>query len=264
MKIWNLLIVVSLVVTVGCRKGVAVRQPTPFHKESFHKRSMGSSAQELLSDQVYKSLVVEIDYMKGYRPRQRTLDNLRNFLETYLNKPKGISIVLHEITSTSSDSLSMKDVAAVEAKNRNRFVQHDKTAIYILFTDGVHPGDKILGMAYQNTSAVVYGKAIKKYSSTVGRLKRDELETAVLLHEIGHLIGLVNKGSESQSDHGDPSFHDHCTNKNCLMYHSVETKSLSTTLLKGNIPVLDSGCIEDLIANGGKNVPDYNVYIKPY
>lgn len=259
--LWTAILFITF---MGCRKALPVVQPKPFHKETFHKRAMGSSAQELLSDQVYKSLVVEIDYMKGYKPRQRTLDNLRNFLETYLNKPKGISIVLHEVASTTSDSLSMSDVAGFEDKNRNRFVHQDKTSIYILFTDGVHPGGRILGMAYQNTSAVVYGKEIRKHSSVAGRLKREELETAVLLHEIGHLIGLVNKGSESQADHVDPSFHDHCTNKNCLMYHSVETKSLSSILLKGSIPVLDSRCIEDLIANGGRNTPDYNLFIKPY
>ena len=264
MNIWYLSTAILLITAMSCRKSLPVGQPAPFHKESFHKRAMGASAHELLSDQVYKSLVVEIDYMKGYKPRQRTLDNLRNFLETYLNKPKGITIVLHEIPSTTSDSLSMIDVAAVETRNRNRFVQQDKTSIYILFTDGVHPGGQILGMAYQNTSAVVYGRAIRKYSSLAGRLTREELETAVLLHEIGHLIGLVNKGTESQSNHVDPSFHDHCTNKKCLMYHSVETKSLSSILLKGYIPVLDSHCIEDLITNGGKNTPDYDLFIKPY
>lgn len=263
MKLWYLSAALLLISVMSCRKAVPVRQPAPFHKESFHKRAMGSSAREFLSDQVYKSLVVEIDYIKGYKPRQRTLDNLRNFLETYLNKPKGIAIVLHEIGSTISDSLSMREVAAVENKNRNRFVEKDKISMYILFTNGMHPTGKILGMAYQNSSAVVYGKAIRKYSSRAGRLTHDELETAVLLHEVGHLIGLVNKGSESQEDHDDPSFQDHCMNKNCLMFHSVETKSLSSTLLKGNIPALDSRCIEDLIANGGKNTPGYDLFIKP-
>ena len=51
-------------------------------------------------------------------------------------------------------------------------------------------------MAYHNTSAVVYGKAVRNHSKLAGRLTHQELETAVVLHEMGHLLGLVNKGTE--------------------------------------------------------------------
>ena len=248
----------------GCRKTLLVNSNVVINTEAFHNRSMGSSASELLADSIFKALVVEIQYVAAFKPDDATVNHLRTFLETYLNKPKGVQIVLNEIPAMTHKALSMDQVAAEEKKRRTRFVSHDTTALYVLFTDGVHPGNKILGMAYRNTSAVVYGKAIRKYSSMKGRLTHHELETAVLLHEIGHLLGLINKGSAPQSSHVDPDFPDHCNNRKCLMYHSVETRSLSSTLLTGHIPILDEHCIEDLVANGGKNIPDYRPFIKPF
>lgn len=249
---------------IGCRKTVMIREEVTINTDSFHNRPMGASSRELLADRYYKSLTVEIQYMAGFKPAPKTLDYLRKFLQTYLNKPKGIKIVLRQLPGVHNDTLSKDEVLAIEMAERREFVTNDNITIFILFTNGVHPGNKILGMAYRNTSAVVYGEAINRYFSRAGKLTRQELETAVLLHEIGHLLGLVNRGSLPETQHIDLVHNDHCNNKSCLMYHSVETKNLSSTLLKGNIPIFDANCINDLIANGGKNTPDFKPFIRPF
>lgn len=258
------LMILFTVTLMSCRKTLPFENNMTVNTEAFHSKTVGGSSGDLLGDKTYRSLKVEIQYVKGYKPEPVTVDHLSSFLETYLNKPGGINIVFNEIPAIGQAALSMEEVSAIEKARRTSFVQQDTIAIYVLFTDGVHPGNKILGMAYRNTSVVVYGKAIRKYSSMAGRLTHQELETAVLLHEICHLLGLINKGADSQSKHVDSAFPDHCNNRKCLMYHSVETKSLSSILIKGNIPVLDANCIEDLVANGGRNVPDYRPFIKPF
>ena len=264
MKIYFFLILALPLFLLSCRKTVIVRGVQAFNTEAFHNRIMGASAREILDDSVYKSLTVEIQYMRGFKPAPGTVEYFSNFLHTYLNKPWGINIVLSEIIWNGKDTLSKDEVLAIENEKRTQFASEDQIAIYVLFTNGIHPGNKILGMAYRNTSAVVYGKAINNHSTKAGKLTRQELESAVLLHEIGHLLGLVNKGTDPQSLHIDAIHHDHCNNRKCLMYHSVETKKLSSILLKGNIPVFDKSCIDDLIANGGRNTPDFKPFIKPF
>src|SRR5687768_11078035 len=244
-------------------KSVANEEKKIVDAKAFHNRNLGASARELLSDEVYKSLTVEIQYMKGFKPRQQTINQLSIFLNKHLNKPKGINIVLNEIGRKKNTPLNTDSVLAIEKANRTQFVNEDNLAIYILFTNSRHTDKRILGTAYRNTSAVIYGKAIRENSNFRGKLTRQELETAVLLHETGHLLGLVNKGSMAGSNHIDFDYPDHCTNKKCLMYHATETKKLSSVLIKGHIPVLDSNCVADLLANGGKNEPRFKPFLKP-
>ncbi len=245
-------------------KSVVTEEKKTVDAKAYHNRNLGASARELLSDEVYKSLTVEIQYMKGFKPKAETVNQLTVFLNQYLNKPKGINIVLKEIKRIKNTPLAVDSVLAIEKLNRTHFVEEDKTAIYILFTNSRHVGKRILGTAYRNTSAVIYGKAIRENSNLKGKLSHQELETAVLLHETGHLLGLVNKGSLVASGHTDPDYPDHCSNKNCLMYHATETKKLSSILLRGTIPVLDSNCVADLLANGGKNEPIFKPFLSPF
>ena len=255
--------VLTLVIFVFT-KGVAIEEKKMVDAKAFHNRNLGASARELLSDEIYKSLTVEIQYMKGFKPSQETVNQLSGFLNKHLNKPKGINIVLNEIGRRKNTALTTDSVVAIEKANRTQFVKDDHTAIYILFTNGRHVDKRILGTAYRNTSAVIYGKAIRENSNARGKLTRQELETAVLLHETGHLLGLVNKGSLAGPDHIDYDNKDHCTNKKCLMYHATETKKLSSILIKGTIPVLDSNCVADLLANGGKNEIRFKQFLRPF
>src|SRR5687768_230195 len=90
MKIFHFYTAVILLTLTGCRKEVLQHPEPTLDKEAFHNRPMGGSAAELLSDRTYKALDVEIQYVTGFRPADLTLDHLGTFLETYLNKPRGI------------------------------------------------------------------------------------------------------------------------------------------------------------------------------
>ncbi len=245
-------------------KNATVEERKLVDAKAFHNRNLGASARELLRDEVYTSLTVEIHYMKGFKPRQETVNQLSIFLNRHLNKPKGITIVLNEIGRNKNTPLTTDSVLSIEKANRTRFVKEDDITLYILFTNSRHVDKRILGTAYRSTSAVIFGKAIRENSNRRGKLTRQELETAVLLHETGHLLGLVNKGSMAGSNHIDYDYPDHCTNKKCLMYHATETKKLSSVLIKGLVPVLDSNCVADLLKNGGKNEPRFKPFVKAF
>ena len=98
------------------------------------------------------------------------------------------------------------------------------------------------------TSFVIYQNTIKKLSSSPGKTNRIVLETTVITHEFGHILGLTNIGTTLQSNHEDPEHKRHCTVNTCLMFWESELGNV----LGGNIPKLDAQCIADLQANGGK------------
>src|SRR5688500_13506211 len=84
-----------IMVLTGCVKSLGNddRQHVNF---AFHERSFGASNQELLKDDRFRSLSIEVQHMKGFKPDDKALMNLRSFLLDHLNKPNGISVVLKE------------------------------------------------------------------------------------------------------------------------------------------------------------------------
>src|SRR4030095_6546174 len=123
-------------------------------------------------------------------------------------------------------------------------------ALYILYTNGNYTDNNVLGIAYKNTSVVLFGKKINDNSGGLGQASRTKLVATVAEHEMGHLLGLVDLGSPMVTGHKDGAHGSHCSNTACLMYYASETSDILGFLITGNIPVLDVNCRADLQANG--------------
>ncbi|HET7899089.1 MAG TPA: hypothetical protein VFL47_15490 [Flavisolibacter sp.] len=240
-----------LVLTLAaCVKSPHVVQP-PAVDPGFHEQKIGASARDLLSEKRFHSLTVEIQYMQGFRPEEETVTGLKDFLQQFLCKPGGIAVVLREVNATAKKKLSRNDALLIENRYRTKFAADDTIAVYFFISNGSHPDRKVLGMAYRNTSAVIYGGAIKKNAGPGHVLAKAELETAVILHEMGHLLNLGNAASPSASNRSRKEKHQHCQNKMCLMYWATETQDAAVIHRKGKIPQLDEHCRKLLLANGG-------------
>jgi len=251
----NTKIIVPIIVIVlftGCQKSKTIYTNNPNAPESLHNRSVGASANELLASSKYASLKIEIQYMPGYAPDAAAISHLQATLGSLLNKPSGISIVTTQVAAASSLTLSADDVLQIERNNRTVFTTGDQVALYILYTNGNYSDNNVLGVAYRNTSAAIFGKKIFDNSGGIGQASRTKLEATVLEHELGHLLGLVDLGSNMQAAHKDAAHGSHCNNSGCLMYYASETSDIFGFLITGNIPSFDANCRADMHANGGK------------
>jgi hypothetical protein len=221
----------------------------------YHKNALGASSKDLLRDDVFTSLTVEVQYMDGFRPEPETIDTLAGFLQSHLNKPAGLRIVMKQLQGIGRKTMAKDHVAALEDSVRTRYATDQDLALYLLFTNGRHPDKDILGMAYRNTSAVIFGRSIAVNSGPGNILTKSELETSVLLHEVGHLLGLGNSKGTALSSKKGAGKHGHCDNKTCLMYWSTATKNLSAITRRGRIPQLDDECLEFIERVKAKPVP---------
>ena len=210
----------------------------------------------LLSSRNYDKLVVEVQSISGSQPTQAALDNLTAFLQQRLNKPAGISIVQTTIASPGKTAYSLEDVAAIEKANRSQNTNGKTITAYFLFLDGDYASNsgnsKILGFAYGKTSMVIFEKTVKEFSGGLGKPPVQTLESTVINHEFGHILGLVNNGTPLVTAHQDGANGHHCSNKNCLMYYTAETSDIVANIIGGNVPELDASCIKDLQSSGGK------------
>ena len=252
MRTYLKFLIVTAIFIAACSKSNTSYVNNPNAPDYLHNRSVGASANELLASTTYKSVKIEIQYMTGYTPDAAAINNLQAMLGNLLNKPSGISVVTKELTPSSNTVLTINQVSDIEKNNRTIFTSGDQIALYVLYTNGNYTDANVLGAAYKNTLVVIFGKNIHDNSGGIGQASRTKLESTVIEHEMGHLLGLVDLGSTMQTNHKDAANGNHCNNSNCLMYYASETKDILGFLITGSIPSFDANCLADLHANGGK------------
>ena len=226
-------------------------------KSSLDSKEVGVSANGLLASNRFDKLVVNVLFVKEFEPEQETLDSTLSFLGMRLNKPNGIEIVMTEVKSPGLTSYTLNDIRVMEAKNRSGHSEGKTLVVSLFFADKDYAGNtdnqKVLGIAYANTSLVIFEKTIQALTEQITDPDRVLLERTVVNHEFGHIMGLVNVGSNMQKPHQDEAHGKHCDNEDCLMNWVAETGSFADKLLGLNkVPIFDQNCLDDLRANGGK------------
>ena len=251
-KIFGLLL---LIVVASCSKNDSPNSENGINK-SPNLKPTGSSANGFLADSEYKSLVIEVNYVQNFAPNAQTLVNVKNFLQQRLNKSNGITVISSQIPTQTGSPFSIQQVSDIENTYRKEYNNGDILKLHLLFLNGNSNEDngssKILGVAYRNTSCVLFENTIQSFSDQITEPNRIDLETTVILHEIGHILGLVNIGTTMQNNHLDTAHDKHCNNTNCLMYWQIENSGVMQMMSNGNVPSLDANCILDLKGNGGK------------
>ncbi|MEX1121833.1 MAG: hypothetical protein WD491_01130 [Balneolales bacterium] len=221
-------------------------------------KGVGDSAHDLLSDENFGTLIVQIQYMEGAEPTEDALAGLEVFLENRVHKSDIDLRVGDPISSGGKEKYTIQEIIDLEDDHRTEFNRSDTLAVYFLYVDGGSSQDQngsyILGAAYRNTSMVIYQENIEEVSGGLGSPSLEDVETTVLNHEFGHVLGLVDVGTEMQADHKDPNQErgSHCDNDSCLMHYTARTEGIADLLIGGSVPELDQNCINDLQANDGR------------
>ena len=205
----------------------------------------------LVSDK-YDKLELEIVSVNGYQPQSLSIENLQSFLAARLNKTGGITVIYKNIPSPGKSYYTLDDVEKVEKKEREHYTKGSTLCAFVFFADAPYSDPQVLGMAYGSTALAIFEKTVDDNSDGIGQPSRSTLESTVVEHEFGHLMGLVDNGTKMVNAHLDEAHGKHCDNQNCLMYYATETTDILSNLVSGNIPPLDENCINDLRANGGK------------
>lgn len=233
----------------GCRKEAATVS-TGGSNTAVAKRAVGQSANELLSAGTYTVLNLEIQYSPGMKPQDQSVTNLVNFLSSYLNKPGGINVTQKQVGSFGAATATLQEVANFEDRNRSIYPIGNSMSIYIYFADADYSVTDVAGISYWNTSITIFEKTVQGKTGGTGQASRVKVESGTMMHEMGHLLGLVNTGTAMVTPHEDASHKGHCTTTTCLMYYAIQTSGLMS--LNNSVPGLDAGCVNDLRGNGGK------------
>jgi len=249
--------------------------------------SAGDSANDILSNNAFTKLKIEIAYVAGFRPTQEAMDEFLNFIRTHTFKDD-IELVFNELPSSGEETLTIQQIADIEEENRTVYNDGDTLGVYIYFADVPSDGDDedeglvTLGAVYRNTSMVIYERTVQLIAGISVFISRADVETATINHEFGHLFGLVNFGTPAVNDHEDTEARGHCNVPGCLMLAELQfggaagrsaqltaknelqsvcnlsansvLKMLESNTSRGvvNAVPLDPECVLDLSNNGGR------------
>ena len=251
----------------------------------------GDSANDLLSNDSFDKLLIEIAYVTGFQPSEAAMNNFVLFLKQRTFK-EDIEIVYTQLDSPNEETLTLEKIADLESDNRTIYNDGTTLAIYIYFADAPSDEDNededlvTLGAVYRNTSMIIHEVTVRKLASKSIIISNADVETSTLNHEFGHLFGLVDLGTPTVNDHEDPEAENHCDVQGCLMRAELqfggpqnknelaqakigaEAELQASCSLSGqsvlymleqraskglaSAPGLDSECILDLQGNGGK------------
>lgn len=222
-----------------------------------NQKNTGASSNDLLSDITFKSMVIELVFVEGFEPTQTSINNFVNFLNARTFKPNGITVEKRAIASPGNSPYTNQEIIAIEDANRTKYNTNNQIAVWAFFADGASASNTnsgvVLGTAYRNTSFVIYQATVQDLSNSAFEPNRSILETTVITHEFGHILGLTNLGANMVTNHEDTAHAKHCNVDSCLMFWAAESGSGLDNLIGANAaPQLDAQCIADLQVNGGK------------
>ncbi|MEQ6120929.1 peptidase [Reichenbachiella sp. MALMAid0571] len=257
-KVLEKIRVVSLLVlflAFGCSQGgndqMDDQDPQP--DSNLNKKSVGDSANDILSNVKYDDIIIELVAVNGYQLDNSVINDFKSFLQTLVQKPGGITVSTSTVAPPGLAPYSLNDLISFEDQNRTGYNQNRELAIFMFITEDAYTNENVLGLAYRNTSFALMGGRIRELTGGIGQPSENLVLQTVLRHEMGHLLGLVNVGTPMQTDHQDTDNGHHCDVEDCLMYYAVETSDFLSNIINNNSPPeLDVQCRADLTANGGK------------
>lgn len=198
----------------------------------------GDSANDLLSNDKFTKLKIEIAYVDGFRPTQEAMDSFVAYLKERTFK-EIIEMEYNKLESPEEESLTLEEISDLESENRTLYNDGDTLAVYIYFSDAPAVGDDededlvTLGAVYRNTSMIIHEVTVRKLADQSIFISDADVESLTVNHEFGHLFGLVNLGTEPINDHedfqkdengdtklddeGNPLGNSHCDVAGCLM-----------------------------------------------
>ena len=261
--LWVALLLASTLVNCSKDSDTSGQGPDSVDR-SANLLSTGSSGSDILTNENFDRIQIEIAYVEGFRPTATALDHLRTYLLERTFKEE-VSFTFRSLPSPGEETLTLEEIASLETDNRTLYNDGRTLAFYIYFANAPSEGDDpseglvTLGAVYRNTSMVIHESTIRDLASRSVVITVSDVEITALTHEFGHLFGLVDLGTPEVNPHEDTAASNHCNVDGCLMRAELEFGSgimsvMEKRTAKGldGLPTLDAECLRDLQAIGGR------------
>lgn len=200
--------------------------------------------------------LIEIDYVQGHRPSSQAISLLEDRLHSLVKKDT-IRVIVDDVIPSQGADQEIRDFESLKRLHKDKENDGDTVVTYVLYVNGNSAQDtsqgSVLGLAYSHNTIVMFDETINNAANL--RFSSTAIEEAVLVHEFGHILGLVNNGIDMVNPHegrdSDGKPNRHSDNTASVMTPAVETTDILNLI--GGLPTdFDSDDRADICAAGGK------------
>ena len=234
-KLWTIAII-SVFMASGCLDNLQ-------EKLVSCENITGQCRYEILKGNNYSKLHIEVNYVTGNEPDSDALNLLKQRIQEVTDKTS-ISVSQSSFGSTDN-SYTLEEILEIENNERTRTKSGNTFVIHILYLNGEYEdNDQTLGLAYSGSSFALFKEKIE--DSAFLLISSTDIEKSVIVHEFGHLLGLVNNGYQSPHNHEDSQHPHHSNNDESVMYWAIESQDIGNQI-DGEPPNnFDSDDLDDL------------------
>jgi hypothetical protein len=213
---------IAVLTASGCRND----EPAPSPIDIFYKKM--------------SSLQMEVAYEQGAEPYaiSSSGDNVWEFSEMNIESlfiqrpfvpdvfvPSGLG-EMTAIPAQNKSGYTVDNILGLANHYRKRTGSETDGNIFVLFLNGYFQKSDtlqtgIMGVHVTGTTVTAVFKPVIR-SLFIGTAVKEYIEQSVVIHEIGHVLGLVNAGLPLTSPHEDGQHQAHCSNESCVMYWENE------------------------------------------
>lgn len=209
----------------------------------FDASGVGGMARRYLQASPATGMTVEIDFAKGRRPSDQAMEHVERILRRETGK--AVTVAADDEIETSKGSYSFNDIAAFERIHRDARSSGTTATLWVIYLNGSLSGESgTVGVAITASTAAIFADHIKDAGTAV--VGSEQIERAVLTHEIGHLLALVNIGYTSVHAHEDAEHPGHSNSRKSVMYWQIEDKGLVAVITGGPATDFDADDRDDL------------------
>jgi hypothetical protein len=171
------------------------------------------------------ALTIEVLVQDGAAPESRALDHLQRVVTRETEKPDGIRRLQH-VFGSDRRRWSAADLRALAAERRQHRSTSDHASILVMYVRGSFEHEGAIGVALNATEIAVFPD---RWRDLVGGVlgAGGDVERAVLVHEVGHVLGLVELTYESIHDRHDDDNPGHSRNRDSVMYWAIATTAIA-------------------------------------
>jgi hypothetical protein len=206
---------------------------------------VGSLATRYLRPAESERVLIQVLVQDGAAPRPAVPERIRHVLGQVSGKPVSVATGGLGGGARSWTSEELRGLADSSSPPQTA----EQAVLTLLFLrGGFADNDRAVGVAVRGDVAAVFAERVDEAAGTLGN--RSAVEDAVTMHEVGHLLGLVDLVLDTGRQ--DPEHPGHSPNRDSVMYYAVESTLLGSVLSGGPPRDFDQADLDDLarIRNG--------------